>query len=108
MGSGGSDEPGIHSDAMATHAAAGLEHVDPWVVVGKPDELTHVDVEVIAHQGELVGQGDVHVAETVLGELHQFSGAGCGGHWFALAKAGVKPCQLEPRRGDATDHAIVP
>ena len=61
---------------MAAHTATGLEHFHPGVVVGQADQLTHVDVEVIAHQRKLIGEGDVHIAEAVLGELYQLSSAG--------------------------------
>ena len=90
MGSGSGNEPRIHSNAVATHAATRLKHVHPGVVVGQADQLTHVDAKVITHQREFVGKGDVHIAEAVLGELHQFSGTGRGNQQFTLAEAGVE------------------
>ena len=61
-GGGGSDEPGIHCNAVAAHAAAGLENIHPGVV-GQANQITHVDVKVIAHQRELVSEGNVHIAK---------------------------------------------
>ena len=79
MGGGGGNKPWINGDAVATHAAAGLKHVHARVVVGQANQLARVDVEVIAHQREFIGKGNIHIAEAVLGELHQLGGAGGGG-----------------------------
>jgi hypothetical protein len=43
---------------------------------------------VIAHQREFIGEGDVHIAKAVFGELHQLRGAGRGSQKLALAEAG--------------------
>ena len=54
MGGGGGNEPGS-TNAMAAHSAAGLEHIDAGVVVGRRIS-SRIDPKVIAHQRELVGE----------------------------------------------------
>ena len=107
-GCGSGNEPGIHGDAVAAHTAAGLEHVHTGMVVSQADQLTHVDVEVIAHQRKLIGEGDVHIAEAVLGELYQLSGTGRGGQELALAEAGIEGLAGGGGGwGEAADNAVV-
>ena len=65
------------------HSLAGARSL--WVVIGQANQLTNIDVEVIAH-GELVGVGDVHIAEAVLGQLHKLGCAGRGDQQLALTK----------------------
>ena len=63
---------------------------------------------MIAHQGELIKEGDVHIAKAVLGELDQLSGACTGGQQLALAEAGVEGLAGGGGGGgEATDHAVV-
>ena len=89
-------------------AAAGLEHVHPWVVVGQVDQLTHVDFKVIAYKRELIGKSDVHIAKAVLGELYQLSCSSRGGEQLTLAEAGIESLASGSGcGGKATDHPVV-
>jgi len=78
------------------------------VVVGEADQFAHVDTEAITHQRELVSEGDVHIAEAVFGELHQFGGASGGGKQLALAEGGIEGLACFcGGGGETTDHAVV-
>ena len=63
------DEPRVDRDAVSADADAGGMHVHSGVAVGKLDELEHVDAEPVADLAELVGIGDVDVAERVFRQL---------------------------------------
>ena len=68
------DEPRVDRDAVAADADAGGMHVDARMAVGQLDELEHVDAEPVADLAELVGVGDVDVAEGVFRQLAHLGG----------------------------------
>ena len=68
------DEPRVDRDAVSADADAGGMHVHSGVAVGKLDELEHVDAEPVADLAELVGIGDVDVAERVFRQLAHLGG----------------------------------
>ncbi len=70
------DEPGIDGDAVAAHADARPQHIHPRMPVGQPDDLPDVGADVIAHVRQLVGEGEVPIAEGVLGELAELGRSG--------------------------------
>ena len=72
------DEPGIDRDAVAADAGAGLQDVDARMAVGQLDHLPDVEAHAVADHRQLVGEGDVDVAEGVLGQLDQLGGVGVG------------------------------
>ena len=83
-----------------------LKHINPGVVVGKADELTHIDIEVIAHQRKLIGESDIHITKAVLGELPNSA--------VRAVVASSSPWQRWHKRiaarssgGEATYHAVV-
>ena len=67
----------------------GREDVDARVVVGQPDDLPHVEAEVLADQRELVGEGDVDVAVGVLDQLGHLGAGRVGEQDLALAEDAV-------------------
>ena len=79
VGCGGGDAPWIRGDAVSAHAGASLQQIHPGVVIDQADQLANVDSEVIADKLELVGEGDIDIAEAVFGGLHQLGGDCCGG-----------------------------
>ncbi len=86
----------------------GLEDVDPRVAVGEADHLPHVEAEVGAHVGQLVGEGDVGVAEGVLGELGQLGHLGAAAVHLA-AREGLVELGAAGGAGvrEAADEALV-
>lgn len=93
---------------MPAHAGAGLQDVDARVAVGQADQFPHIDVELVADDGQLVGKSDVDVAEAVFGELAHFCRAGVGDDAFALHEGFVQAYgRFGAARGQAADHAIV-
>src|SRR6185312_8225615 len=71
IGRRGDDEPGIDGDAVTADTRAGRQDVDPRMLVGQRDQLPDVDVQLVADHRQLVGEGDVHVAERVFHQLGQ-------------------------------------
>jgi hypothetical protein len=63
------DEPRIDGDAVTAHAGTRAEYVHARVVVRELDEFPDVDSQVVANHGQLVGEGNVDVAERVLDQL---------------------------------------
>ena len=61
--SAGHQEPGVHGDAVAAHAGARLQNAHPRMAVGQVDELPDIHPDPLADEGQLVGEGDVEVAE---------------------------------------------
>ena len=59
---------------MAAHAHAGVVDVHPGMAVGQLDELEDVDAQPVADLAQLVGIGDVDVAEGVLHQLAHLGG----------------------------------
>ncbi|EEF93744.1 hypothetical protein CATMIT_01623, partial [Catenibacterium mitsuokai DSM 15897] len=87
---------------------AGLEDVDARMAVGQPDQFPHVDAELVADDRQLVGEGDVDVAEGVLGELAHLGGARVGDDALAAHEAAVQlGGALRAARGHAADDAVV-
>ncbi len=54
------------------------------MAVSEADQLPDVDALVGTDQRQLVSKSDIHVAETVLGQLAHLSGAGVSNHTLAL------------------------
>ncbi len=102
------DEPGVDRDAVAAHARAGLEDVDPRVAVGQPDHFPHIKPHLVGNDAQLVGEGDVDVAIGVLDQLGHFGAAGVGGDAGPAHEALVEGQRLSgAARGDPADRAIV-
>ena len=72
------DEPRVDGDAVSADAGAGLEDLHARMSISQADELPDVDPELIADQRELIGEGDVHVAEGVLRQLGELGRARIG------------------------------
>lgn len=83
------EEPGIHTDAVAAHAGAGLQDIHARVHIADPDDLIHVHIVVAADATEFVGKGDVHGTEGILNYLGHFGRADVSDHNLALAERGV-------------------
>ena len=86
LGRGGDDEPRVDGDAVAADAGTRLEDVDARVMVGEVDEFPDIDVEVVGDHRQFVGERDVDVAVSVLGELGQLGRAGIGHEELALTE----------------------
>jgi hypothetical protein len=54
------------STAMQCPPTPQLEYRDPGMAVGKFDDFPDVEPELIADQRQLVGEGDIDIAEGVL------------------------------------------
>jgi len=63
------DEPRVDRDAVSADADAGGMHVHSGVAVGKFNQFEHVDAEPVADLAELVGIGDIDIAERVFRQL---------------------------------------
>ncbi len=105
---GGDQEPGVDRDAMAADARAGRQDVDARVAVGEPDHLPHVDAHPVGDDREFIGEGDVDVAERVLGQLGHLRGARGRGDTGAADEAAIELQRAAgAARGDPADDAIV-
>src|SRR5690625_2983379 len=102
------NEPGIDGNAVSSHAGPGVEYVDSRVSVGQLDDFPGVDALGFGNHGNFVGEGDVDVAEGVLGQLDQLGGLGGGAQHLSAHKAFVEGggC-LGGGFVDATHHAVV-
>ncbi|MNZ59700.1 hypothetical protein D3C78_777440 [compost metagenome] len=93
---------------MATDAWSGLQDIDARVAVGQVDQFPDIDIQLVADDRQFIGEGDIHVAEAVFGQLAHFGGAGVGDHALAfdedLVQAGGGGRALG---GHAADHAVV-
>ncbi len=104
----GDDKPGIHRDAVAADAGPRLENVHPGMVIGQLDELPHIDIELVADHGKLVGKGDIHIAVAVFGELAHLGGAGVGDDALAFNKYFVERTgHIASFLGHSADDAII-
>src|SRR5699024_664520 len=92
---GRDDEPRVDGDAVSADARTRLQDVDPWVMVREPDELPHVDVETIGDHRQLIGEGDVDIAVSVLSQLRHLRRPRIGHEELTLAEQLVQvPCPL--------------
>ena len=102
------DEPGVHGDAAAADAGAGLEDLDARVAVGQFDHPPDIQAHAVADHRQLVGEGDVDVAVGVLGQLDQFGRVGVGHQAGALDEDAVKLVGAGGASGgQAADDAVV-
>ena len=108
LGHGADDEPRVDGDAVAADARSGLEDVDARVLVRQLDELEDVDAEPVGDHRQLVGEGDVDVAERVLGELGHLGGRRVGQVQLGVAEHLRRgPSALGGLPRQATDDAVV-
>ena len=78
------------------------------MAVGEADNLPHVEAHVIGDHRQLVGKGDIDVAEGVLDQLAHLGAARVGGDAGAAHEALVEGERLScAPRGDAADRAVV-
>ncbi|MOA39331.1 hypothetical protein D3C78_1610990 [compost metagenome] len=102
------NKPGINSNAVSTYPRTRLQDIDPWVAVGQADQFPDVDVQLVADDRQLVGEGDVHVTEAVLRQLAHFRSAGVGDDALAfdenLVQGGSRGRAF---RRHTTDHTVV-
>ena len=68
------DEPRVDRDAVPADADARRMDVHARMAVGQLDELEDVDAETVADFAQLIGIGDVDVAERVLRQLAHLGG----------------------------------
>ena len=108
FGVAGNDEPRIDGDTVAADAGAGVEDVDARVTVGEGDDVPHADAFGFADHRELVGEGDVDVAEGVFDEFRHFGGTRIGGDDLAAHERLVELDRvLGGTLGNAADDAVV-
>ena len=102
------DEPRIHRDAVPAHSRSGTQNVDAGVQVRQLDQLPHVDPQAFRYFGQFVGEGDVDVAERVLGQLGQLGGFRVGQANLSAAESPIELCRfLSGLRGQAADNAVI-
>jgi len=102
------DEPRINGDAVPSHSRAGLEDVYARVSVGEADQFPYVDSLLVADDGEFVGEGDIDVAEAVLGEFAHLGGPRICKYALAFDEDSIELCRnLRTSRCDAPDNAII-
>eukprot|EP01136_Pigoraptor_vietnamica_P003706 Opistho-1_new@33259 len=107
-GIAGDDEPRVHRDAMPADADAGLEDVDARMAVGQCDHVPHVDPGLVADYRQFVREGDVDVAEAVLGQLAHLGRGGVGQQHLAAHEAAIEGTDLLGRfGGQAADDAVI-
>ena len=84
------DEPRVDRDAMSTDPRTRLEDLHARMTICEADEFPDVDAELIADERELIGEGDIHVAEGVLGQLGELGRASVGQEDLRGAEGGVE------------------
>lgn len=78
------------------------------MVIGQPDEFPDAHVQLVTDDGQLVGVGDIDVAEGVLGQFAHFRGAGIGGQNFPGNEVAVElGGSAGGRLVDAPDDTVV-
>ena len=93
---------------MAADAGTRSKHVHPRMMVRQPDRLPDVDADALGDQRELIGQGDIDVAERVLHHLDHLGRGRVGAHDLALDEGRVQVGgALGASRGEATGQTIV-
>ena len=80
------EEPRVDGYAVSADAGTGLEDVDARVLVCDADDLAHVHAAAAAYLRQLVGEGNVDVAEGVLHDLGHLGGLYIGYDNVALAE----------------------
>ena len=63
------DEPRVDRDTVPAHADARRMHVDSRMAVCQLNQIKHIDAQPVADLAQLVGVGDVDVAERVFCQL---------------------------------------
>ena len=79
-------EPGIHADAVATHAGAGLQDVHARVHIADPDDLVYIHIVVTADTAQLVCKCNVHGTVGVLDHLGHLCRTDVRHHDLSLAE----------------------
>lgn len=101
-------KPRIDRNTVPTHARARLEDVYPRVAVGEADHLPYIHLKYIGDHRQLVGKGDVDVAERVFDQLYGLCHAGCGVETVTFHKACVEHRRAFcAGRGDAADNPVI-
>src|SRR5690606_9841578 len=102
------DEPRIDRNAVTTHPWAGLKDVYPRVMIRQLNDLPYIDAKSLADLRELIGEGDVDVAEGVLAQLYHFSGAAIGWYQLTFDEGGIeRRSRFGGSRGKTADYAVV-
>ena len=96
---------GVDGDAVAAQAGAGVErHETVGLGGGRADDFPHVQAQLVAHEGDLVDQADVHGAEGVFQQFHHFGGGSAGdGHRLVNDGAVQGQGDFQAVGGDAAD-----
>ncbi|MCY1553569.1 hypothetical protein D9M68_900660 [compost metagenome] len=77
-------------------------------MVGQTDQFPDIDLELLADDRQLIGKGDVHVTEAVLGKLAHLRSASIGDNALAFDEGFVQA--YGGRRtfgGHAADYPVV-
>ena len=94
---------GIHADAVPTDPRSRIErHEAEGLGRGGLDDLARAHAELPAHQGELVGERDVDVAEDVLVELGELGDARARDRDDAVDDLAVEHCRQRRALGRET------
>ena len=82
-------EPRVDADAMAADAGAGVQDIDPGVLIGDADDLVDIHPVAAADLGQLVGISNVDIAECILHDLCHLRRADIRHNNLALAEGRI-------------------
>src|SRR5690606_31617966 len=80
------NKPGINCNTVPAYTWPWLKNIDTRMTVGEPDQLPYIDIQLVANNGQLVGEGNVDVPKAVLRQFAHFSRACIGNDALPLHK----------------------
>ncbi|MNT21401.1 hypothetical protein D3C72_1567390 [compost metagenome] len=69
------NKPRIDRNTVAADAGTRLQNIDPRMAIRQADKLPDIDALIGTNQRQLIGKGDIHIAEAIFGQLAHLSGA---------------------------------
>ena len=102
------DKPRVDGNTVSTNARAWLEDIDARVAVREANQLPDVNPLIGADKRQLVGKGDVHIAEAVFRQFAHLGGTGVSHHAFTFEEDVIEFTGTRGAyRRHSANHAIV-